>query len=121
MKNNIDSFPRFRYGCFMNRKELALKIKLSLENIRHQQGWTLDDLANYLEINSLTLRNCLSTMKWSDLVVTILKLKNVIKADLANDYKRSLEREKIERRKKNIKEIQNETHGNHGGRVRKIF
>lgn len=68
-------------------------------NLRHKRGWSLDDLASYLEINTLTVRNSLSRGVWSDLVVTILKLKNAIPEALAYDYKRALEVEKIEKRK----------------------
>lgn len=67
--------------------------------MRLKQGWTIDDLANYLEINSLTLRNALHTCAWSDMAVTILKLKKTIPEELAFSYKKAMEREKIEKRK----------------------
>lgn len=79
--------------------EVGREISECLEEVRQSQGWTVDDLANYVEINSMTLRNSLYKAKWSDLVVTILKLKTVISPDLAYEYKKALEREKISRRK----------------------
>lgn len=80
------------------------EIKKSLHRIRHHQGWTIDDLARFLEINSMTVRNSMWSCNWSDLVVTILKLKKTISEDLACDYQKALERERIERRKKQNKE-----------------
>lgn len=85
------------------RKKLSEEINNYLEKVRHLQGWTIDDLANYLEIGSLTVRNALYKKQWSDMAVTILKLKNVIPEKLAYDYKKALEREKIEERKKEFK------------------
>lgn len=82
-----------------DRKELAKKIREHCDKLREIEGWSVDDLASYCEINSQTLRNALYRGKWSDLVVTILKLKHVIPEDLAYSYRKNLQREKIERRK----------------------
>ena len=79
--------------------EIAKEIKYYIESIRDSEGYTLDDLAAYLEINSLTLRNALYKNNWSDLVVTILKLKGVILPELCYEYRKSLEKEKRQRRK----------------------
>lgn len=82
-----------------DRKELAKKIREHCEKLRQIEGWSVDDLASYCEINSQTFRNALYRGNWSDLVVTILKLKHVIPEDLAYSYRKDLQREKIERRK----------------------
>jgi hypothetical protein len=82
-----------------NISEIAKDIKHYIECIRDAEGYTLDDLAAYLEINSLTLRNALYKNNWSDLVVTILKLKGVIPPELCYEYRKSLEKEKRQRRK----------------------
>jgi hypothetical protein len=81
-------------------ERLGAKIKDCLEQVKIKEGWTVDDLAYYLEINSMTLRNSLSRCLWSDMIVTILKLKNAIPESLAQEYKQALERERIDRRKK---------------------
>ncbi len=81
------------------REKLGRLIKDSLDRLRIVEGFTIDDLANYLEINSLTLRNLLNTCNWSDMCVTILKLKHAIPDDLAYSYKRECEREKMRKRK----------------------
>lgn len=80
-------------------KEIAIEIKSYLERIREAEGYTIDDLANYLEINSLTFRNAIYKNIWSDLVVLILKLKGVIPPELCYEYRKALEKEKIKRRK----------------------
>lgn len=79
--------------------EIAQEIKSYLERIRENEGYTMDDMANYLEINSLTFRNAIYKNVWSDLIVLILKLKGVIPPELCYEYRKSLEKEKIKRRK----------------------
>ena len=81
------------------KKKLGKEIKHCLDELRRHEGWSIDDLASYLEVNTMTVRNSLSRSSWSDLVITILKLKNAIPEGLAFEYKKTLEREKIERRK----------------------
>ena len=78
---------------------LGFEIRNLLDELRRHNGWSIDDLASYLEINTLTVRNSLSRGLWSDLVVTILKLKQTIPEKLAYEYKKATEREKIEKRK----------------------
>lgn len=87
-----------------NLQEIAKDIRHYIESVRDAEGYTLDDLAAYLEINSLTLRNALYKNNWSDLVVTILKLKTVIPPELCYEYRRALEKEKRLRRKAANKE-----------------
>jgi hypothetical protein len=97
----------------LEKERLGRLIRDSLDRLRVEEGFTVDDLANYLEINSLTLRNLLNTCNWSDMCVTILKLKHAIQADLAYEYKRECEREKIRKRK-------DETIKNQSSKVRRI-
>lgn len=90
MRNDLE-----RYG---------LEIKIHLEKLRHLKGWTIEDLAYYLDVKYLTLRNSMHTCNWSDLLVTILKWAKAIPEKLAYDYKRALERERMDNRKKHRKE-----------------
>ena len=79
--------------------KLGQEIKTCLDELRRHEGWSIDDLASYLEINTLTVRNSISRGSWSDLIITILKLKNAIPEELAYEYRKEIEREKIEKRK----------------------
>lgn len=90
----------------LDKTQLSIEIKICLDELRHAKGWTIDDLAQYLELNSLSLRNMLSRKNFSDMVVTIMKLKHAIPETLAYEYKKSTEREKILSRKKhNLKAV----------------
>jgi len=86
-------------------RRVGIEIKDCLEKVKAKEGWTIDDLAYYLEINSMTLRNSLCRVQFSDMMVVILKLKHAIPEKLADEYKVALERERIELRKKLIKEL----------------
>lgn len=80
--------------------QLANQIKDSLDLVKEREGWSMDDLAYYLEINSMTLRNSMSKIYFSDMMVIILKLKKAIPESLAEEYRLELERYKINERKK---------------------
>lgn len=79
--------------------EVGLDIKGYLEKVREMEGFSMDDLANYVEVNSLTLRNAIYKNNWSDMLVTILKLKNTIPPELCYEYRKSAEMERILKRK----------------------
>lgn len=78
---------------------LGLKIKKCLELVKRKEGWSFDDLAYYLDVNIMTLRNSLCRFQFSDMFIVILKLKNAIPEKLAEDYRAALERVKVERRR----------------------
>lgn len=80
-------------------EEIGQEIKAYLERVRELEGFSMDDLANYVEINSLTFRNAIYKNKWSDMLVTILKLKGVIPPDLCYEYRKAIEKDRILKRK----------------------
>lgn len=80
------------------RDKIGLEIKRFLDDLRLHQGWSIDDLAKYLRINTLTVRNSLSKASFSDLVVSILIWAKAIPEELGEKYKSEIEREKIKRR-----------------------
>ena len=84
------------------RDVLGREIKNCLEELRHAQGWSLDDLAKYLKMNALTVRNSLSRENFSDLVVSLLLWAKAIPEELGEEYKAALEREKIEKRREEV-------------------
>lgn len=107
MNKNLDYLPMINYILAMGRERETLGKDISgcLKEIRVREGWSIDDLSNYLEINNLTIRNSLSRNVWSDLVVVILKLKNVIPEALYHEYRKEIEREKIEKRKQRVASV----------------
>lgn len=84
------------------REKLAKKITDTLKDLRKHQGWSIDDLAGFLDVNSLTVRNAFARNTWSELLATVLKWAKVIPEDLYHDYKKAIEREKIEKRKNSV-------------------
>ena len=95
MRKNTDSSQE--------KRKLGNNITNCLTELRSVKGWSVDDLSGYLELKYCTVRNSLSTGVWCDAAVTVLKLKYAIPEELAYEYKRAVEREAIEKRRKAAK------------------
>jgi len=84
---------------YMTITELSALISECLRAVQRGNGWSIDDLSGYCEVNYTTMRNALARATYSDLLVTILKLKKLIPDDLAFEYRKALNRSRMERRK----------------------